>query len=364
MKRIYFLKDLAFVAEIFYTASPTLHRMARKENHQVVEVDFEIPGQTPCLWGAIYRGRVVEIQNPLQAAFVDIGLPHPGLLPLREGKLPPVKQGEAVLVQISRTENPLEAKGVRLTRMITLSLGYLLYTPFRPGLSLSKKLQDREGFKALLPLQSEEGVVVRHGASPDSHLPDLLVQLRQEWTLIHQNLTQEPPVCVRPPMPLLTRLLRSLTPSDRFIVDDRKIALLTQGRVIFSPEKAFDEDCEDAWDSLSSCEIPLKQGGNLMIEETRACVVIDVNSQGALKHPLSFNRLAIQEALRQIRLRNLGGKIIIDLIDTPQALPPLLQGIQVPSDVEIFGLSPLHLLEMIRRRTRLSLPQRLKFGVN
>lgn len=364
MKPTAFSKDLAFVAEIFYTTSPTLHRMARKEGNQVIELDFEIPGQTPSLWGAIYLGRIVEIQKPLQAAFVDVGLSHPGLLPLREGKLPPVNQGDLVLVQINRTENPLEAKGVRLTRMITLSLGPLLYTPSRPGLSLSKKIKDREGFKTLFSLQPEEGLIVRHGAVPDHHLIDLLSQLRQEWALILQQVDQKPPMCLRPPGSLLTRLMRSLNLADRLLVDDRQVGLLTQGRAIFSQEKVFDEDCEDAWDSLSSMEIPMIQGGNLSIEETRALVVIDVNSQGALKNVLPFNRAAVKEALRQIRLRELGGKIVVDLIGVPQDLPSLLQGMTIPSDVEIFGLSPLHLLEMIRRRTRLSLPQRLKLQLN
>lgn len=352
------------MAEIFYTISPHLHRMGRKEGNQVTELDFEIPGQTPSLWGAIYLGRVVEIQKPLQAAFVDVGLSHPGLLPLREGKLPPVTQGDAVLVQITRTENPLEAKGVRLTRMITLSLGTLLYTPFRPGLSLSKTIKDREGFKALLSLQPEEGLVVRHRASLHNQLLEFLSQLRQEWTIIQQQVAQSPPVCVRPPLSLLTRVMRSLSPSDQLRIDDRKVGLLTQGRATFSQEKVFDEDCEDAWDSLSCTELPMIQGGNLTIEETRGLVVIDVNSQGSLKHTLAFNRMAIQEALRQIRLRELGGKIVMDLIGSPQDLPSLLQGVNIPTDVEIFGLSPLHLLEMIRRRTRLSLPQRLKLHLN
>src|SRR3990167_5788311 len=117
--------------------------------------------------------------------------------------------------------------------------------------------------------------------------------------------------------------MRSLIPSDRLMVDDRKVGLLTQGRAIFSQEKVFDEDCEEAWDSLSSIEIPMIQGGNLTIEETHGLVVIDVNSQGALKNVLPFNRAAIKEALRQIRLRELGGKIVMDLIGAPQDLPPL-----------------------------------------
>lgn len=352
------------MAEIFYTVSPHLHRMARVEGREVVELDFEIPEKPLSQWGAVYLARVVEIQKPLQAAFVDIGQGQLGFLPLREGKLSPVTQGEAVLVQINRTENPLEAKGVRLTRLITLSLGPLLYTPFSAGLSFSKKIKDRQAYKNYFPLRPEEGLIIRYGASPKDSLLDLLFQLREEWDSIQQQLSEKPPFCVRPPFSLLSRILRSLSPSCRLVVDDRRINLLTKGRSVFSKEKAFDEQCEEAWDSLSSPEIPLPQGGNLFIEETRGLVVIDVNSQGVLKNMLPFNRMAVQEALRQIRLRELGGKIVMDLVGTPQALAPLLQGLALPSDLEIFGLSPLHLLEMIRRRRRLSLPQRLKLQVN
>jgi ribonuclease G len=352
------------VAEIYYTVSPHLHRMAYKEGGRITKLDFEIPGKLPSLEGSIHLGRVVEIQKPLQAAFVNVGQASPGLLPMRESHLPPVKQGETVLVQVNRTENPLEGKGLRLTRLITLSLGPLLYTPMRGGLSLSKKIKDREAFKKLFPLRPEEGLVVRHYASTKDPLLDLFFQLREEWATIQTKLSQKPPFCVRPPLNLLTRILRSLSLSHKLIVDDRKIHFLTKGKGIFSSEPCFDEHCEEAWDSLFTPEIPMTQGGSLFIEETKALVVIDVNSQGALTHVLTFNRRAIKEALHQICLRELGGKIVMDLIGTPQELLPLLQGLVIPSDIEIFGLSPLHLLEMIRRRRGLSLPQRLKLNLN
>jgi len=335
--------------------------MARVEGGEVVELDFEIPGKTPSLLDAIFLGRVIEIQKPLQAAFVDVGEERPGLLPLREGKLPPLKEGESVLVQVTRTENPLENKGVRLTRMITLRLGPLLYTPFKPGLSFSKKVKDRKGFDTLFPLGPEEGLIVRHMAKPEKKLTDLFLQLREEWGQIQSRLNTKPPFCVSPPLTLFERILRQLNPSDSLFVDDRKFL---KGNATYTRERAFDERCEDVWDSLFSPEILLPQGGNLYIEETRGLTVIDVNSEGMLRHSLPFNRKAIGEALRQIQLRDIGGKIVIDLIDTPQDLKPLLQALTVPSDVEIFGLSHLGLLEFIRRRKRLSLPQRLKFQLN
>lgn len=349
------------MAEIFYTVSPDLHRMARVEEGRVVELDFEIPSKPPSLLGGIYVGRIVEIQKPLQAAFVDIGLSKPGILPLREGKLPDVKQGEAFLVQVTRTENPIEDKGVRLTRLITLALGPLLYTPFRSGLSLSKKLKNREIFKELLPLSSEEGLIIRHWALPDDSLEKALAQLRSEWSTLLVKATQHPPTIVRPPLTLMERILRTMTASDSLLVDDRKMA---QDITRFSREKAFDESCEEAWESLFSPEILLPQGGSLYIEETHGLTVIDVNSSGALRQILSFNRTALKEVLRQIRLRNLGGKIVIDLISPSTESGPLLKGMTFPSDLEVWGVSNMGLLELTRRRTGLSLPQRLKLQLN
>lgn len=171
--------------------------------------------------------------------------------------------------------------------------------------------------------------------------------------------------CLRQPYPSpLTRILRSLGPLDTLSVDDRQTVARSQGKALYSKEAAFDERCEEAWESLFSPEIPLPQGGNLYIEETHALVVIDVNSQGALRHALPFNRGAVREVLRQIRLRELGGKIVVDLINPPQEVTPLLQGLKLPSQLDIWGISPMGLLEITRRRRRLSLPQRLTLQLN
>jgi len=350
------------VVEIFYTVSPNLHRMARLEEGRVAELDFEIQSQKTCLLDGIFFGRVVEIQKPLHAAFVDIGEERLGMLPLREGMLLPVTKGEAVLVQVTRTENPLEDKGVRLTRLITLSLGPLLYTPFKSGLSLSKKLKNREVFKELFELKLEEGLIVRHWAQANESLSHMLTQLREEWEGIEQHPRKNPPMVVSAPPSLLTRVLRSLASTDTLRVDDRLIVVQTNGVAVYSRAKAFNERCEEAWESLFSYEVPIPKGGSLTIEETHGPVVIDINSQGAFRH--AFNRDALQEILRQIRLRDLGGKIVVDLIGGPKMQEGLLQGLAVPSDLEIFGVSPMGLLEMIRRRKRLSLTQRLKLNLN
>ncbi|MBY0500956.1 MAG: ribonuclease E/G [Alphaproteobacteria bacterium] len=352
------------MAELFYSVSPELHRFARLEGGEIVELDFEILGRPSSLLGGIYYGRVVDVQKPLRAAFVDIGEEKLGILPLYEGKLPPIKQGDAVLIQVIRTENPLEGKGVRLTRLLSLSLGPLLYTPFVKGLSLSKKIKDKDLLKKLFDLRPEEGLIVRRWATLEDSFESELAQLREEWEHIQSRLSAKPPFCISLGPDLLNRTLRSLSASDILTTDNRHLAFKTQGKSIFICESAFDERCEEAWESLLSPEIYLSQGGNLFIEETRCLTVIDVNSQGALRHRETFNKKAVREALRQIRLRELGGKIVIDLIDSPKEIGALLQGLTIPSDLEIWGLSSLGLLEMTRRRKRLSLPLRLKLHLN
>ncbi len=352
------------MADIYYTVSSDLHRMARLEGGEVIEIDFEIQGKPISLLSGIYLGRIVEIQRPLRAAFVDIGEEKLGMLPLQEGNLPQVNKGDAVLVQVTRTANPGEGKGVRLTRLITLSLGPLLYTPFKPGFNLSKKLKEREVFKTFFDIKKEEGLVVRHWAVPDDSLRKQLLELREEWESLQKQLNAKPPVCLIPAPDMLTRILRSMNSSDTLRVDNLQIQAKSKGVATYSKETAFDDRCEEAWESLQESEISIPQGGTLYIEETRGLTVIDVNSQGALRQSELFNRKAIKEALRQIQLRDLGGKIVLDLIDSPKALDPLIKGLSLPSNLEIWGLSTMGLLEMIRRRRRLSLPQRLNLQLN
>ena len=338
--------------------------MARIEKGDVRELDFEYQDKPKSLLNGVYMGRVVEVQRPLKAAFVDIGEEQPGMLPLQEGRLEQVNKGDAVLVQVTRTKNPIEGKGVRLTRLITLSLGPLLYTPFKAGFNLSKKLKDRDAFKTLIDLNNDEGLVVRHWALPDVNLKDTFLKLREEWKTLQKQQDVMPPVCLTPAPDLLTRVLRSMNSADSLVVDNYQILARAKGVGNFFKESAFDERCEEAWESLLTPEVFIPDGGALYIEETRGLTVIDVNSQGALRQSELFNRKAIKEAMRQIQLRDLGGKIVLDLIDSPKVLDPLIQGLALPSDLEIWGLSSMGLLEMIRRRRRLSLPQRLKLHLN
>ncbi len=352
------------MTKLFYTVSPEMHRVARIESNQVVELDFEYQNQPPSLLKAIFLGKVVEVQKPLQAAFVDIGLSKVGILPLKEGNLPFVNHGDQVLVQITRTENPLEDKGVRLTRQINLSLGHLVFTPFKLGLNFSKKLKDIEHFKDRVSLNLEEGLVVRSGVSLEDPLEEWLEQLRDEWGDLQSKVTQKAPKLLGGHYSLFERTLRSMGFHDLLETDNLGVANHSNGRASFIREKGFDELCEDAWESLFSPEIHFSNGGNIYIEETHALVVVDVNSQGGMRHALPFNRKVVQEILRQVRLRDLGGKIVVDLIHPPKSWKVLFQAQEIPSDLKVWGISEMGLLELTRQKRRLSLPQRLRLKTN
>lgn len=352
------------MAEILYTVAPDLHRMARVEGGEVVELDFEIPDLRPSDINSIYLGQVVEIQKPLQAAFVDIGLSKPGIIPLKEGQLSPLVQGETILVQIIRTENPLEEKGPRLTRLISLSLGPVLYTPFKSGLNFSKKCKHPEEIQNQISLFPHEGVVVRSWAAPEDPYGNIIHQLRQEWEQIKADAQGKTPKIIAGPFDLLSRTLRSIGEKDKLYTDNKRIANSISTAKYLGQEPAFDERCEDAWDSLLSPKISVPRSGNLYIEETHALVAIDVNSQGDMRHAIPFNRRMVREILRQLRLRDLGGKIVVDLIHPPQSWKRLFEGIDIRSDLQIMGISSMGLLEMIRQKRRLSLPQRLQYKIN
>lgn len=352
------------MADIFYTVGNDMHRVARVERGEIVELDFEYIDKPISNLNGVYLGKVIEIQKPLNAAFVDLGLSKPGIIPLKEGNLEILKQGDRALVQVIRTENPLENKGPRLSRLITLSLGPLLYTPFRPGLNFSKRIKNTQSIETLITLTPNEGVVVRSWASPEEPYESMIETLRKEWNEIQSYENEKTPKQVGPSYGLLSRTIRSMGINDSLITDCRQISNRFADRATYISEAAFDDRCETAWESLLTSFVPLPDGGNIYIEETQALVVIDVNSQGSLRHALPFNRKVVKEILKQIRLRDLGGKIIVDLIHPPKSWKQLFVDAEIRSDIQVWGISSLGLLEMIRQKKRLSLPQRLKLEIN
>ena len=360
------------------------------------------------LTGNIYKGRVARVLPGLQAAFVEVGLDRSAFLhasdivrglggeshdPARDADITTlVEPGEEVLVQILK--DPLGSKGARLTTYITLPLRLLVFAPNGSGVAVSARIGDdveRERLRSLLESLTEPdergGFIVRtaaNGAALEALRAERLF-LRQLWASIEDRAAsaraQQP---VYEDLPLATRLLRDR--HDARLARVRVDSAATYTRMTefvdqFMPAMSgivehydgnrpiFDHHgIEDEVQCALDRRVPLKSGGYLMIDQTEALTAIDVNTGRFVGRrdledtSLRTNLEAAAAIARQLRLRNLGGIIIVDFIDmgeqqhrqqVVEALSEHLSGDR--GDTQVMNVSPLGLVEMSRKRTRDSL---------
>lgn len=345
-------------------------RLAKSRQGRIEAFDFE-GGSFPLqLRHSLYLGRVVDVLKAGHMAFVDIGLEQPGILPLKEKKLPPVSRGETVLCQITREHDQSEDKGVHLSRNVTLSLGPVMYTPFTSGCNTSKRLRDPELAAAFKEHVKEgEGVILRQWADcfDLETLLHILDKLRQEWREVEANLEEKPSVCLKRAPSLLDRLVNQLEPGDSITCNHKPTAqaldalmLESYGggpEVVLEKGSLFHDDILDEWDSLTQTHIAVPEGGEIIIEETAALVSIDINNSGAHATGHDLNRRALKEIFRQIQLRNLAGIIVVDLAGNIKHPKQLIQSARslADSDTHVHGITDLGLLEISRRKSGPSL---------
>jgi ribonuclease G len=359
----------------------------------------------------VYKGLVKRVLPGMQAAFIDIGLERTAFLHasdmlctphLENGgaspkDAPPIDQllheNQEVLVQI--VKDPLGSKGARLTTLLSIPSRYLVLLPFDRHVGVSAKIEDeteRARLKALVdPLMQrlgpQFGVIVRtagEGASATALENDLLFLLKL-WDSISEKTRQaQPGQLVHGDLPLSMRVLRDLlgTQVERVRVDNGPEC----GRVLefarsFVPEAAdrieyydaaapiFDLcGVEDEITRALDRKVDLKSGGHLIIDQTEAMTTIDVNTGAYTGHRnleetiLKTNLEATQAITRQLRLRNLGGIIILDFIDMKNELHKSQVWRALEKELkrdsartQIYPFSPLGLVEMTRKRTRESL---------
>ena len=357
----------------------------------------------------IYQGRVSRVLPGMQAAFIDIGLQRTAFLHAADifdprhadtGIEPPrpdnisalVSEGNEILVQV--VKDPLGTKGARLTTYITLPSRYLVYMPQSRGVGVSARIEDeaererlRIAVQAGLEASENAGYIVRtaaEDASPDALLADMQY-LRKLWQLLrHKGLRTQPGNLVHADLPLHLRILRDLMRPDvdRVLIDQvgvhremcefaatfmpdamPRLELYAQPRPLFELHHV-EEEIQKALDR----KVALQSGGYVIIDQTEAMTTIDVNT-GAyvgnrnLEETIFRTNLEAAVAIaRQLRLRNLGGIIIIDFIDMEesdhrrqviQALQKALGDDHVKTTIS--SVSPLGLVEMTRKRTRESL---------
>lgn len=290
--------------------------------------------------GSLWRVRVTRLVPALKGAFAAIGSgpDDTGFLDLSDTKRPP-HEGQILIAQATR--GPEDGKRLTLKPAPRLVGRYLVYSPGRPGLAASRQLRDKETARQLQGLlrshmQDGEGVIVRAAAAPMLAAPEpILAEIdrhRAAWAAA-QNAEQLGQIA--PPPPLWQQILIERTGTGPVEIAADSDAAYAGMRAAVNqwaaaepvtltrdPDHAFSGAAAiDALDASILQRAPLLDGGNLWIEPNRACWAIDVDTAGLhLRTPedrLAVNRAAAVEIARQVRLRRIGGAIVIDFLRLP-----------------------------------------------
>lgn len=398
--------------EVLISVSPHETRVAVVSQGLLQEVFIE-RFHTPGTLGNVYKGKVVRILPGMQSAFVDIGQARAAFvhitdlvdtheaLPVEvdrgpEFTYPPINQilhdGKELLLQV--TKEPIGTKGARATSKISLASRFLVYMPDTPHIGISQRIEDeaeRERLKALLGTLCDashgDGFIVRTASerADEAEILEDARLLRARWESIREDARGvKTPARVYEDLPLHLRIMRDLINREtlKIVVDNEEIFAVIQRFVAdFIPEKRdsvslfdgpvplFDaHNLEDQIEAALDRKVPLKSGGYLIIDQTEAMTTVDVNT-GAfvgrrdLEDTIYRTNLEAASALpRQLRLRNIGGIVIIDFIDMldeehkRQVVRTLEKG-QLADRVKwnISEISDLGLVEMTRKRTHESL---------
>jgi ribonuclease G len=401
--------------EILVNVAPRETRAAILESGVVQELHIERTSRRG-LVSNLYKGRVSRVLPGMQAAFVEIGLERTAFLHAADiahvastdtlvsaapASLPPIEDirrlvncGDDILVQVIK--DPIGTKGARLTTFIALPSRYLVYMPRGLGVGVSSRIEDEPERTRLKTLLTElaaadpagvGGYIVRtaaQGASPENLREDM-TYLAKLWEHVHTRAAEVPAgSVVHEDLPLTLRVLRDELARGvhRVLVDSpREYERMREFAAAFMPRGApgielypgprpiFDlNGIEEEIAKALDRKVPLKSGGHLVIDQTEAMTTIDVNTGAYVGHRnleetiFRTNLEAAVSIARQLRLRNLGGIIIIDFIDMRDephrravlsALERALAGDR--AQTHIVSLSPLGLVEMTRKRTRESL---------
>lgn len=401
------MSDESRKEEILINVTPSEVRAALLENGVLQEVHIERAARRGVI-SNIYKGRVTRVLPGMQAAFIEIGLQRTAFLHVSdivrranggdsatedENIRDLVKEGDELLVQV--VKDPLGNKGARLTTFITLPSRHLVLLPNGDSVGISARIEDDDERERLRTIVDEVlaeqdvtcGVIVRtvaEGEDADSLRADLKF-LTKLWEVVQQRCSKAGvKTLVHEDLSLPLRVLRDFVTADveHILVDSEEdFAAMQEFSATFLPEVApilelyqrrrpiFDlHSIEDEISKSLDRSIALKSGGYLIFDQTEAMTTVDVNTGGYVGHrnlEETIYRTNLEAAVsiaRQLRLRNLGGIIIIDFIDMEEenhresVLQLLEQSLQKDhARHQITPVSPLGLVEMTRKRTRESL---------
>ncbi|MBM7061559.1 ribonuclease G [Pseudomonas sp. UL073] len=393
--------------EILINITPMESRVAVVENGVLQEVHVERT-QRRGIVGNIYKGKVVRVLPGMQAAFVDIGLEraafiHASEISSREGNAVEsisalVHEGQGLVVQV--TKDPIGSKGARLTTQLSIPSRYLVYMPRSSHVGISLRIEDeaeRERLKQVVAdcvaaegIQGSGGGFILRTAADGAGAEEILADiryLRRLWEQIATQMKSAPTSSViYEDLSLALRALRDLVSprTEKLRIDSREtFQKVSQFVSELMPEVAdrlehypgerpiFDlYGVEDEVQRALERKVPLKSGGYLVIDPAEAMTTIDVNTGAFVGHRtleetiFKTNLEAATAIARQLRLRNLGGIIIIDFIDMEdeehqrQVLRTLEKQLERDhAKTNIIGITELGLVQMTRKRTRESLEQ-------
>ena len=406
-------------------ATPLETRIALLENGQLCELFIERT-RSKSQVGDVYKGRVAKILPGMQSAFVGIGGPKDGFLYLddpvsqrlaaaglaseeaiegaegdEEEELPPppaplpkVREGDEVLVQV--VKDPIGTKGPRLSRHLSFPGRFLVFMPGIDHIGISRKITDpeeRERLRALIRSHSQpgEGFIVRTAAigEKDEDLVGDVAFLRQMWAEVQEQAARTPvQALVWQDLDLLQKVLRDIFREEvaSFWVDDAAVHAevvafieklhpdwVDRVRLFTSDIPIFDAfGIESEIEAARHPKVFLKHGGSIVLNQTEALVSVDVNTgkfvgKKDLEETVYHANLeAIPEIIRQLRLRNLGGIVVVDFIDMliPEHRETVLARLQEElkrdrNHARATGISEFGLVEMTRKRTGPSLERML-----
>ena len=389
--------------EFLINFTPQETRVAVVEQGVVQELHVERTASRGIV-GNIYLGKVVRVLPGMQSAFIDIGLERTAFLHVADiwsdrqtgGTARPIErilvEGQSLTVQVLK--DPIGTKGARLSTQVSIAGRLLVYLPQEKHIGISQRIEDeserealRERLTRLVPDDEAGGFIVRTMAesASDDELGADIAYLRKLWSEIRSSATGRfPPSLLYEDLGLGQRVLRDLVDGDtaRILVDSREnfqklVAFASEysPKVLpllehYSGERPlFDlHNIEDEIQKALARRVNLKSGGYLIMDQTEAMTTVDVNTGGFVGARnfddtiFKTNLEAAQSIARQLRLRNLGGIIIVDFIDmeNTEHRDMVLEEFRKAlardhTKMSVNGFTALGLVEMTRKRTRESL---------
>lgn len=402
--------------EILINVTPVETRVALVENGMLQEAYVERTSRKGIV-GNIFKGKVVRVLPGMEAAFVDIGLERAAfihasdVMPVDPGTdngqpqdgprtVPDIRtllrEGQSLVVQV--TKDPIGTKGARLTTQLSIPSRYLVFMPGVHHVGISQRIEDddeRARLKQTLETAMGDqehcagGFIIRtaaEGVGEDDLLADMAYLQRLNYSIIERIEQVKAPAIVYQDLPLFIRTIRDLIrpQTEKVRIDSREshqrvmdfvreFVSEFENKVEYYPGERplFDlYSVEDEIQKALSRKVQLKSGGYVIIDQTEAMTTIDINTGAFVGHRnleetiFKTNLEAARAISRQLRLRNLGGIIIIDFIDMEdpehqrqvhRMLDKMLE--RDHAKTKITGVSELGLVEMTRKRTTESLGQ-------